>query len=219
MDTSTEPAARPASSPKKRSAWPILLLALVMLAVGAGVMTAVNRAMAPLATPITVETEKNDTRIIESITRKEQVVLLSLGIQGIAEQTQTTKLFGKSIPGSSRAMFVQYNFHAKLGIEGKDVEIQQTGDDEYLVTIPEFIFIGHDKESFKLVTEDKGVLGFVTPEIDPVEMINGILNDDAKQQYVNTNREVLRDQAQAFYSGIILSIDPAVKVKFAFEGN
>ncbi|MGA4670068.1 hypothetical protein ACPCG0_09770 [Propionibacteriaceae bacterium Y1923] len=205
---------------KRTSRGPLVLLLVLALLVGAGAAIGVSRAISSFGSaPLELEVDDRDTRIVESITRKEQVVLLSLGIQGIAEQTQATKVFGVRIPGSSRATFVQYNFHAKLGIEGSDVEIDQTGDDEYTITIPEFIFIGHDKESFRLVTENNGVLSVVTPEIDPVEVINNILNDDAKNEYVAANQEILRDQARLFYEGIITSIDPNLTVKFAFNSR
>ncbi|MCV5968550.1 hypothetical protein, partial [Lactococcus petauri] len=90
--------------------------------------------------------------------------------------------------------------NAKLGIEGKDVTIEHTGEDALLISIPEFIFIGHDDESFRTVVEDNGVISGVTPEIDTVEMINTILDDDAQGQYVDANQEVLEDQARVFYT-------------------
>ena len=195
-------------------------LAVVLLLVGAVAAIGASRAISYFNTPVVQETaDTRDTRVIQSITREEQIVLLSLGIQGITERSQATKIFGKEIPGSERVVFVQYSFNAKLGIEGKDVTIKQTGDTEYLVTIPEFIFIGHNNQSFKLVAENNGVLSFVTSEIDPVQMINGILNDEAKDAYVSSNREVLQDKARGFYTAIIQNIDPNVTVKFAFDNR
>lgn len=163
------------------------------------------------------EGETRNTQVIESIVREEQVVLLSLGIQGISEKNDKTTFLGLDIPGSKRASFVQYTFTAKLGIDGADVKITQTGEDSYLVIIPEFIFIGHDNETFKLAAEKNGAISFVTPEIDPVEVINTLLSDDAKDEYLDANAVTLQDQAQVFYESIITSIDPELSVRFEFR--
>lgn len=78
------------------------------------------------------------------------------------------------------------------------------------ISVPEFMFIGYDQPTFKVATEDGGVLSWVTPEIDKVEMVNKILDDDARQTYVSSNSEVLKDQTKAFYNTLIASIDPAI---------
>ena len=193
--------------------WPVLIAITCFVAVGAlGAMPALF-GISPFAT----ESESRNTQVIQSITREEQVVLLSLGIQGIDEKNKRGAIWGMKIPGSERASFMQYNFNAKLGIEGKDVRIKQTGEDKFLVSIPDFIFIGHDKPSFRLVTENSGVLSWMTPRIDPVKTINGILNDEVKDKYVDSNNAILRDQAQVFYEGIITSIDSTVDVEFEFR--
>lgn len=194
--------------------WPIVLIIIVLVAVGALAMLPAGLGIFAFG----AQSESRDTQIINSVKRQEQVVLLSLGIQGIKEEKQSAKRFlGMEIPGSERAKFIQYAFNAKLGIDGKDVRIVQTGEGKYLVSIPEFIFIGHDDESFKLATEDNGALSWMTPKIDAVEMINDILNDDAEDQYIDSNEAILRDQAMSFYKGIITSVDPTVDVEFEFS--
>ncbi|GIG41430.1 hypothetical protein [Cellulomonas phragmiteti] len=161
--------------------------------------------------------EERDTRVVTSVTRQEQVVLLSLGIEGIAEQTERGSFLGMDIPGSGRSSFVQYGFNAKLGIEGKDVRIVPTGEGKFRISVPEFIFIGHDDESFRTVVEDNGVLSWVTPQIDVVEMINTILDQDAQSEYVEANTEILQDQARVFYTGIVQGIDPTIELEFEFR--
>lgn len=163
------------------------------------------------------ESDTRHTQIVNSITREEQIVLLSLGIQGISEKNEKSQFFGMDIPGSGRAMFVQYAFNAKLGIEGKGVEVLKVGEKDYLVMIPEFIFIGHDDETFRLVAEDNGALSWVTPKIDAFEAVNSILNDDAQEEYLDSNRETLEDQAKVFYTSIFSSIDPTVTMRFEFR--
>jgi hypothetical protein len=122
-----------------------------------------------------------------------------------------------TIPGSERASFLQYSFNAKLGVEGKDVQIAPKGEKGLLISIPRFIFIGHSNESFQTVVETNGVLSFTTPEIDTAEVITNVLNDGAKSKYIASNDEILRDQAKAFYTGIINAIDPTITVEFEFS--
>jgi hypothetical protein len=167
--------------------------------------------------PFGSKSESRDSQVISSISRVDQVVLLSLGIQGISEKNEKSQFFGMDVPGSERTSFLQYSFNAKLGIEGKDVTIRQTGADAFVVSIPRFIFIGHSNENFRLVAENNGLLSLVTPEISSVEMINNILDSDAENEYIIRNREVLEDQAKAFYGNIITSIDPNVFVRFEFR--
>lgn len=163
------------------------------------------------------DTEDTDSQIVNSVTREQQVVLLSLGIQGLSEKDSDSKIFGVSVPGSDRTTFLQYSFTAKLGIEGQDVTIEPTGDNSYLVTIPEFTFIGVDEPTYKLAAEDNGVLSWVTPDIDTTYMINDILNDSTKQQYIEANKDTLEDQAKVFYTNIIMGVDPTVTVEFAYS--
>ena len=102
--------------------------------------------------------ESRNTEVIQSITREEQVVLLSLGIEGIEQKDQTGTSWFNDLPFTGRSKIIQYGFKAKLGIEGKDVAIKETGTGTYLVSIPKFIFIGHDNVSFKSAFEKNGAL-------------------------------------------------------------
>lgn len=166
------------------------------------------------------EAQTRNSQVVQSITREQQVVLLSLGIQGIVERTQDSKLFGQeylTIPWSERASFIQYEFTAKLGFDGGQVQIEQTGDSSYRISIPEFEFIGHSDERFKVAAEDNGVLSWITPPIDPVEMVNEVLNDRAKTEYVEQHQDVLRSQAEAFYSGILRGIDPQLTAEYVYR--
>ena len=173
--------------------------------------------MLPKAPVFEEQPESRNTEVIKSVTRLEEVALLSLGIQGIAEQNNRSTVFGLDVPGSSRATFIQYNFDAKLGIDGSSVSIEEIGEGGYLVSIPEFLFIGHSDESFKLVADNNGVLSWITPETDSVEMINQILSDEAQQEYIDDNRELLMDQTETFYSGIIHGVEPDAKLRFVFS--
>jgi hypothetical protein len=195
----------------------VSVMAICLVAAGALLALGATRAF-PSFSLFDAKSETRDTQIINAITRTEQVALLSLGIQGISEKNQKGSFpFGIDVPGSERASFVQYGFNAKLGIEGKDVKMVQTGKADLLVSIPKFIFIGHDNESFRSVAEVNGVLSWVAPKIDTIEMINKILNNDAQKKYIDSNEEILRDQAKVFYTSIITSIDPTIAIRFEFH--
>lgn len=47
-------------------------------------------------------------------------------------------------------------------------------------------------------------------------MINNILSDENKRNYITQNEAALREQAQTFYSGIITSVDPEISIDFEF---
>ena len=101
-------------------AWLILLLSVCLVAAGALIGVVTVRAL-PGIEAFGTESESSNTQIVNAVTREQQVVLLSLGIQGIATKTRTTTFLGVEVPGSERATFLQYAFRAKLGVDGKDV--------------------------------------------------------------------------------------------------
>ena len=192
-------------------------LALV-LAVGAGVFAFFNFFPAGAS----VVSESRDSQIINAISREEQVVLLSLSVQGVLEEEQATAIGGWTLPGSTRSQLMVYGFNAKLGIDGRDVSITPTGEDSFLVRIPQFAFIGTSNQTFRLVDQScGGMLCWVTPNVDPVESVNAILNgtnpDTSHQHYIDANTETLQDQARNFYGGIIRSIDPEIHLEFVFD--
>ena len=122
--------------------------------------------------PLGIESESHDSQVIQAIKRTQEVSLLSLGIQGITQEERSAKIFGKSVPGTEEKVFLQYNFDAKLGIDGAKVRVTRTGPSTYLISVPEFSFIGYAKPTFKVAAEDGGVLSWVTADIDKVEMVN-----------------------------------------------
>lgn len=204
-----------ASFAKRLRTWLIILLAVGLF--GAGVVAAVGVSrVLPNLPYFGTDSSSRNTQIVHAVTRTEQVSLMSLGIQGISSKNQKSTFQGIDIPGSERASFIQYSFSAKLGIEGKSVKIAQVAASEYLVSVPKFVFIGHSDVDFRLVIESNGVVSWVTPKIDTVEMVNAILNDDSKDQYIIANSDILKDQAKSFYGGIVSSIDPSISLKFEF---
>jgi hypothetical protein len=167
--------------------------------------------------PFGIDSESHDSQVVNAIERTEEVSLLSLGIQGIKSEEQSGEIFGQSIPGTGKTVFLQYNFDAKLGIDGAQVELTKTGPSAYRVSVPEFTFIGYDEPTFKVAVEDGGVLSWATPDIDKVEMVNEILDDGAQNKYIESNEDLLREQTKVFYDSLITSIDPAIKTTYEFR--
>ncbi|WES64645.1 hypothetical protein P0L94_00915 [Microbacter sp. GSS18] len=202
----------------------IALVVLVTASLGALVLLLATGAVKPFfdMSPVSVEESSRSSQVMDAVSSEKQVVLVSLGIQGIEEKSANSAFFGMAVPGSERTSFMRYEFKAKLGFEGGDVDIVETAENEYTVSIPKFIFIGHefvsdDGEPFKLVVESAGALSWVTPEIDEADMINRILSDDARDEYIETNRELLQEQAKAFYEGIVSGIAPDATLTFEFS--
>ncbi|MBU5654237.1 MULTISPECIES: hypothetical protein [Corynebacterium] len=161
--------------------------------------------------------QSTNTQVVNAVERQEQVVLLSLGIQGLAEKSSVGEVFGVRVPWTDRTQFVQYSYKAKLGIEGKDVRVTETGEHAYTVYIPDFIFIGHTDEEFKTAVEDNGVLSWTTQPLDAASTVSDVLSADKKRKDINDNRELLQDQARSFYEGIIRGVDPEAQVTMEFS--
>lgn len=194
--------------------WPVILLFVAGI-VGTGYLV----TMATTFSIFGVNSHTESTQVIYSMTREEQVVLLSLGVQGLEEQTDKSKVFGVEVPWSERATLIQYAFHAKLGIDGADVVITNTSDNKYTVDVPEFTFIGYDDPDLKVASENAGGLSWFTPEVDITEMFTQILGGAEKQQYIDDNAETLREQTEAFYTSIVEAIDPDIELEFVFAGE
>lgn len=158
-----------------------------------------------------------DTQVIRSMRRTKEVSLLRLGVTGIISKENKSHFFSMEIPGTERARFIQYTFDAKLGFEGKEVVIKETGENTFDVTIPEFKFVGYDDPEYRVIVEQNGALSFGTKQIDSLDMINNILTDKAKKEYVDSNRDILEEQAKSFYTSIVNSVSPETKLHFTFQ--
>lgn len=166
--------------------------------------------------PIGIESSTQDSQVIQAIERTEEVSLMSLGIQGILQKEQSTEILGRSIPGTGEKVFILYKFTAKLGLDNEQVSVAETGEDAYTVTVPDFMFIGTQEPTFESPIEDGGILRWVTPDIDKLELVNDILSNEGKQEYVDSNRDLLEDQTKVFYDGLITSVVPGAEVAYEF---
>ncbi|WZO35747.1 hypothetical protein MRBLWS13_003455 [Microbacterium sp. LWS13-1.2] len=213
--SATAPATKPV---KKTPIWAKILLGVVILAVIAGsALVSFNFGKFFGAT------ESRDTQVIRSITGEEQVILVTAGMTDVQEEREDGLKFAVgdwslfTLPGSERSVLVRYEYDAKFGIEGKDVEINRTGDNSYLITIPEFIYLGYANPDLSVANEKNGLLSWTTPEIDTTEVFEELLSERAVEQHIDGFRLTLEEQAELFYSKLVHAIDPAISVDFAFS--
>ncbi|WP_353828130.1 hypothetical protein [Agromyces sp. SYSU T0242] len=209
------PAAREPAPARKTPLWAKLLLVFVVLLLIAGA-TIAGLAVGKLLGA----GETRDVQVVRSVTQQEQVILVSAGITEIAEeQGDPLNIFGLfDLPLTERNLLVRYEFDAKFGIDGQDVDITRTGGNAYRISIPEFEFLGYDNPDLEVAKEENGILSWTTPEIDKFEVVEQVLTDEAVAEHIDGFRPVLEDQARTFYSSIIMSIDPEVELEFEFAG-
>lgn len=210
----TVPAPKPA---RKTPIWAKILLVVVILAmIAAAALVSFNVGK------ILGATESRDTQVIRSIKGEEQVILVTAGMTDLQEEREDGLDFAIgdwdlfTLPGSERSVLVRYEYDAKFGIEGKDVEISQTGDNAYLITIPKFIYLGYANPDLSVADEKNGLLSWATPEIDTTEVFEELLSEQAVEQHIDGFRPVLEEQAKLFYSKIVHAIDPAITLEFQF---
>ena len=124
----------------------ITLIVVVVALVGGGIAgAAIAMSRMPvleLSSPVDLITEDNTTLVVKSLERSQEVVVLQIGMVGIKDSTQIGTVFGVEIPGSERAVFLRYEFDAKLGFDGEDVQIEAVDETTVRVTIPECVLIG-----------------------------------------------------------------------------
>ncbi|PZU48692.1 MAG: hypothetical protein DI566_02435 [Microbacterium sp.] len=196
--------------------WPVLLIVVVFIgAVGAAAAFGAVNTLA-LGSIFGSSSQQRNDQVIQSVERKEEVVLVQLGIIGLVDKKTTAKIGEFEIPWTDRTVFLRYSFDAKLGIDGSAVEITPKGDNAYVITIPEFMFIGLDNSIAEIAAESNGALSWTTQEIDDQKMRNEIVNDGAKAEYIARNLDLLHSQTEAFYSGIVHAVDPTATLEFQF---
>lgn len=220
MTTTATPAPPTTPTPKpvkKTPLWAKLLLWLfVLLLVGGAAFAGLTVGKFLGAA------ESRDVQVIRSLKGEEQVILVTAGVTDVQEERGDGlklaigdwSLF--TLPGTERSVLVRYDYDAKFGIEGKDVEITQTGDDSYLVTIPKFIYLGYENPDLSVASEENGILSWTTPEIDTTAVFEELLSAAAVDEHINGFRPVLEEQAKVFYTRIVEAIDPTITLEFEF---
>ena len=198
--------------------WPLLLVTvLVVVGMGAAFAFAGLNALA-LSSLFTSSSNDRDSQVVQSVTRVQEVALLSLHIEGVARDKDNREILGVPVPESEKTTLILYKFDARLGIDGSHVKIEPTGPESFRVTIPEFIGIGFDNPVFEDPLESNNALGWLAPPAVQTRMINNTLSIKNKQKYITQNEAALKEQAQVFYSEIIASVDPEISIDFSFAG-
>lgn len=199
--------------------WPLIVIPTVLIAAVVAVFASGVLKPVTLAALFSGGQRGNSSEVIKYVLPQQEVVLAGLRIEGLERASDDGELFGIAgvpVPASERLTYIEYEFDAKLGIDGSAVEITPTGENAYTVLIPEFIFIGHSNEHFSDPIENNGILSWLTKEISETEMVNNILSADKKDEYVANSLQVLKDQSEAFYGSIIRSVDADAKLTFEF---
>lgn len=204
---------------KREFIW--LLVGLILGAAMVGtIVWQINKHNSHSHTPVAQTVKKDqETLTIKSLTKEKQVVLVNLGMSEVFNEEKSSQLFGKNIVGTNRKKFMQATFDAKLGINGKYVDITSNGKDSYVIKVPKFIFIGYNNPNFKLLDEHNGVFSSFTSDISETDMINKVLNDKSKQKYVEKYDGLLKKSAKQFYRELAHSIDPDAKLSFKFSNK
>ncbi len=198
--------------------WPALLL--VVLLGGGAVAAFASGGLNALALKslFSSSSSERDSQVVQAVTRVQEVALLRLHIEGIDRHESNGEIFGVAIPASEKTTLLQYKFDAKLGVDGSKVKIERTGPESLRVTIPESKFIGFDNPVFEDALESGNPLSWLAEPAVQTRMVNNILSDDNKQKYISQNEEALKEQAKAYYSGIIAGVAPEVALDFEFAG-
>ena len=196
--------------------WPVLML-IVLLVGGTGAAFASGGLNAlALKALFSSSSSERDSQVVQAVTRVQEVALLSLHIEGIDRYESNREIFGVAIPASEKTTLLQYKFDAKLGVDGSKVKIERTGPESLRVTIPESKFIGFDNPVFEDALESGNPLSWLAEPALQTRMVNNILSNENKQKYISQNEEALKEQAKAYYSGIIASVAPEVALDFEF---
>jgi hypothetical protein len=197
---------------RKTPVWAKVLLITVLTLVVGGIAAGAGLA----AGMFFGAAQEREVQVIRSIELQEQVVLLRSGITGLKPEREVKDVNGIEIPWSDRSLLLQYEFDTMVGIDGREVSIVPTGDKSFRVTVPDFILIGTADPKFSVVNEQNGVLSFVTPEIDTLQLTEELLTDDVEAEHIEGLRPVLEEQARTFYTNIITAIDPTITLEFEF---
>lgn len=198
--------------------WPVLLLTLLLVGGAAVAFASGGLNALALKALFSSSSSERDSQVVQAVTRVQEVALLSLHIEGIDRYESNREIFGVAIPASEKTTLLQYKFDAKLGVDGSKVKIERTGPESLRVTIPESKFIGFDNPKFEDALESGNPLSWLAEPAVQTRMVNNILSNENKQKYISQNGEALKEQAKAYYSGIIESVAPEVTLDFQFEG-
>lgn len=192
------------------------VLGVVALVVGALVAGVAAGLLTPpwLTSALGPQTEVKNEQVVTSIERLEQTDLIELSVQGISSAKGIPPAIVKDLPVLQNARIMQYSMKVQLGVAG--VDITSTADHKFLVVVPAFKWTGSDDLKIERVFNDDEILSVFTSLPSETEQLNKIVDDELKQQYLEQNRQLLRDQAEFYFTKLAKSIDPDAKLTFEF---
>lgn len=204
--------------------WPLIVVPVVLAAgVIAASLSGVFKPVSFFAALFSDDGGSTHTsETVERVLPQQEIILASAHIEGIERVSNDGRMAifpGWKLDGNERTTFVQYEFDAKLGIDGSAVTITPDGDGGYAVVIPEFRYLGNDEPHFEDPIEGGGPLTWLTEGNDTADIENDILSGRNADEYVSQSEEVLRVQAEAFYTSIIRAVAPRVAVAFTFADS
>ncbi|MDN3495200.1 hypothetical protein QL996_04615 [Planococcus sp. APC 4015] len=194
---------------RRNPLWAIILSIIVIAAIAAMAGVAVGRLLAPQQTVVSSE-------VVEFVLPQQKVTLASLRVEGLERANRDGRILGVPLDVADRTKYLIYKFDANVGLDGSQVQVDRTGAHSYSVSIPAFDLLSHSNIHFEDPINDDGILAFLTDEISQSEMTNRILSDEKKADYVANSIETVRAQAEAFYGGIITSVDADATITFEF---
>lgn len=155
---------------------------------------------------------KNE-QVVTSMEKKEQTVLLELGVKGVSEAEGIPPAVLKDFPLLKKARYMIYSGKVKLGVDS--VLVKATGDHTFTVSVPEFIWISDDVNVDRVISSD-GLLSAFTAQKSEIEQINNLVSSADRADYLEQNRQTLRDQAEFVFTKYAKSIDPEATLKFVY---
>jgi hypothetical protein len=190
---------------------------VVVLVIGALIAGVAAGLLTPpwLASALGPQTPIKNEQVVTSIEKEEQSVLLTLGTQGISEAKGIPPAILRDFPLLQKARLMQYSMRVKLGVDA--VSIDAVEDHKFRVTVPKFVWIGQEDLKIERVFSDDGALSAFTEQDSEAEQFNAIIDDELKRTYLEANDQALRDQAEAYFTKLARSIDPAAELEFVFE--
>lgn len=156
---------------------------------------------------------------VKYIEKVEEVVFLNAGIQKVIKASDSNKVFGVEIPFSKKTALIIMNYKAKFGIKNK-VNIKQSGEGSYIVTVPEFEVIGielAEKNPYELYDTDGELLSLGTKDIDTAKLVSKGLSNKSQKQYLEQFGDAIKESATEYYKNLFASIDDSLRVKVEFK--
>jgi hypothetical protein len=104
-----------------------------------------------------------------------------------------------------------------MGINGNEVIINPTGEGQYEIQIPPFIYMGQNNFKSEVAAEESGILSWTNSEIDEADMINDVLGKDKQQELLTKYDAQLKESTEQFFTQLIKAIEPDANITFTYQ--